>query len=167
MGIPLPGQPAQGSQEYSFNLTAFDGEIIIDHVFTLIVMRKAVPSGPLILSITSPDNVTVKASSVQTFSVEAASPSNATLTYEWKDNGVTISTEKRFSRKFAPGNHTLILLIGDGRYTTARAFNFTVAPPPEAIEAGPLSVPGFEAGIAAAAVALVVTAGLFWRRERR
>jgi hypothetical protein len=121
---------------------------------------------PVIVKLSVPENRTVKASSVQTFSVEAASPVNATLAYEWKENNVTLSTEKSFSRKFGPGNHTLILLIGDGRYTTTRTFNFTVAPPPKTIETGPLSVPGFGAGMAAAAVTVAAIA-LFWRRERR
>jgi hypothetical protein len=122
---------------------------------------------PEITSISVPENVTVSPSKALTLSVEATSPSNATLTYEWKDNGATISTEKTFSRKFAPGNHTLILLIGDGRYITTRTFNFTVAPAPKTIETKPVSIPGFEAGIAAAAAATVVAIGLFWRRERR
>jgi hypothetical protein len=153
---------------YSCTLSATDGELTISHDFVLSVARKPGPYlPPAIISVTGPENITVKASSVQTFSVEATSPSNATLTYEWKDNGVVVSTDKTFSRKFAPGNHTLILLIGDGRYTTTRTFNFTVAPAPKTVEAKPVSIPGFEAGVAAAAVITVVAIGLFWRRERR
>jgi len=117
---------------------------------------------PVIVSLSVPENRTVKASSVQTFSVEAVSPLNSTLAYEWRDNGVTVSTERSFARRFAPGNHTMVLLIGDGRYTTTRTFNFTVAPPPRTIEAGPVPVPGVWAGLAAAAIALTAVLGLFW-----
>jgi hypothetical protein len=153
---------------YSFTLSATDGELTISHDFVLSVARKQEPFlAPYIVSVTGPENITVKASSVQTFSVEATSPSGANLTYEWKENGATLGTEKTFSHKFPPGNHTLILLIGDGRYTTTRTFNFTVAPPSKTIETKPVSVPGFEVGVAAAAIALVVTIGLFLRRERR
>ena len=153
---------------HSFTLSATDGELTISHDFVLSVAKKVEPFlAPSIISVTGPENITVKASSVQTFSVDATSPSGANLTYEWKENGVTLSTERTFSQKFPPGNHTLILLIGDGRYTTTRTFNFTVAPPPKTISVRPVSVPGFEAGIVAAAVITVVAIGLFWRRERR
>jgi len=151
--------------DYSYVLTATDTHFVISHLFGLKVTKK--PVGPLILAVVGPENITVQPTSVQTFSVEATSPSNATLTYEWKDNGVSISTEKTFSRRFAPGNHTLILLIGDGRYITTRTFNFTVAPAPKTVETKPVSVPGFEAGVAGVAVASAVAIGLFWRRERR
>ena len=152
--------------EYVCVLTATDGHSVISHVFGLRVVKKPAEE-PKILSLSVPENVTVKAFSVQTFSVEAKSPTNATLTYEWKDNGVTVSTEKTFSGKFAPGNHTLILLIGDGKYTTTRTFSFTVAPAPKTIDTTPAPIPGFEAGAAAAAVVTVMAVGLFWRRERR
>jgi hypothetical protein len=152
--------------EYKCVLNATDGYTVISHQFGLSVTKKPAVQ-PAIVAVSGPDNVTVKASSVQTFSVEASSPTNATLTYEWKDNGVTVSTERTFSRKFSPGDHVLILLIGDGRYTTSRTFNFTVARPPKTIDTKPISLPGFEAGIAAAAVVVVVSLGLFWRRERR
>jgi hypothetical protein len=152
--------------DYTCVLTATDGHSVISHVFGLRVAKKPAEE-PKIVTLSVPENVTVKASSVQTFSVEATSPTNATLTYEWKEKGVTLSTQKSFSRKFSPGNHTLILLIGDGRYTTARTFNFTVAQPPKTIDTKPVSIPGFEAGIAAAAVVTVVAVGLFWRREQR
>jgi len=152
--------------DYTCVLTATDGHSVISHVFGLRVVKKPAEE-PKIVTLSVPENVTVKAFSVQMFSVEATNPSNATLTYEWKEKGVTLSTQKSFSRKFSPGNHTLILLIGDGRYTTARTFNFTVAQPPKTIDTKPVSIPGFEAGIAAAAVVTVVAVGLFWRRERR
>ena len=154
---------------YTYNLTVSDGINSTWHIFNLTVLDAPLPAdrSPQIVAVSAPENITVNASSVQTFSVEATSPSNATLAYEWKDNGVTVSTEKSFSRKFAPGNHTLVLLIGDGRYTTTRTFTFTVAQPPKTIEANPVSIPGFEAGVAAAAVVAVVSIGLFWRRERR
>ena len=153
---------------HSFTLSATDGELTISHDFVLSVARKQEPFlAPYIVSVTGPENITVKASSVQTFSVEATSPSGANLTYAWTENGVTLSTEKTFSRKFPPGNHTLILLIGDGRYTTTRTFNFTVAPPPKTISAKPFSIPGFEAGVVAVAIAAVVAIGLFLRRERK
>jgi len=152
--------------DYACVLTATDGHFVISHVFGLKATKKPAVQ-PTILSVLGPENITVKASSVQTFSVEASSPSNATLTYDWKENGVTLSTEKTFSRKFAPGKHSLILLIGDGQYTTSRTFNFTVAQPPKTTEPKPFSTPGFEAGIAVAAISAVMVAGLFWRRERR
>jgi len=154
---------------YTYNLTVSDGINSIWHVFNLTVLNSPLPEDrhPRIVTVSAPENMTVKASSVQTFSVEATSPTNATLTYEWKDNGVTVSTKKAFSRKFSPGDHVLILLIGDGRYTTTRTFNFTVAQPPKTIDTKPISLPGFEAGIVAAAVVVVVSLGLFWRRERR
>lgn len=151
--------------DYSYVLTATDSHFVISHLFSLKV--NMMDFSPTIIAVSGPENITVRPASVQTFSVEAASPSGAVLTYEWKENGVTLSTERSFARKFPPGNHTLILLIGDGRYTTTRTFNFTVAPAPKTIDIKPASLPGFEAGIAAAAVVVVVTAGLFWRRERR
>jgi len=113
---------------------------------------------PQITSISVPENVTVSPSKALTLSVEARSPSGANLTYEWRENGVTMSTESTFSYRFAPGNHTLILLIGDGRYMTTRTFNFTVAQPPKTIETNPVSVPGFGAGMAAAAVTVAAIA---------
>jgi hypothetical protein len=152
-------------------LTATDGHSVISHVFGLKVTEKTAPPpvnrAPEIVTFSAPENRTVKSSETLTLSADATDPDGDNLTYEWKDNGATISTEKTFSRKFAPGNHTLILLIGDGRYTTTRTFNFAVAEPPRTIETKPAAIPGFEAGIAAAAAVSVVAIGLFWRRERR
>jgi len=120
-----------------------------------------------ILTVTAPNDTVVKSTAPLTFSAEASDPDGDPLTYDWQDNGVSIGKERSLSYTFAPGNHTLILLIGDGRYTTSRTFNFTVAPPPKTIGTEPASVPGFEAGVAGAAVVSVVAIGLFWRRERR
>jgi hypothetical protein len=120
-----------------------------------------------LLSVTAPNDTVVKSTAPLTLSAEASDPDGDLLTYDWQDNGVSISKERSFSYKFAPGNHTLILLIGDGRYVKTRTFNFTVAPAPKAIETKPVSIPGFEVGVAGAAVVTVVSIGLFWRRERR
>jgi hypothetical protein len=157
--------------EYICVLTATDGHSVISHVFGLKVTEKTAPPpvnrAPEIVAFSAPENRTVKSSETITISADATDRDGDNLTYEWKDNGATVSTEKTFSRKFAPGNHTLILLIGDGRSTTTRTFSFTVAQPPRTIDAGPVPVPGFEAGMAAAAVVSVMAIGLFWRRERR
>jgi hypothetical protein len=150
---------------YDCVVTVSDGHGAVSWPFLLSV-RAGQAVQPKIVSVLGPENVTVKASSVQTFSVEAQSPTNATLTYEWKENNVTLSTEKSFSRKFSPGNHSLVLLIGDGHHVTTRTFNFTVARPPTTIEVKPPAIPGFEAGAAATALAVAAIA-LFWRRERR
>jgi hypothetical protein len=120
-----------------------------------------------ILTVTAPNNTVVKSTAPLAFSAEASDPDGDVLTYDWQENGVSLSKERSFSRKFAPGNHTLILLIGDGRYITTRTFNFTVAPAPKPVDTTPASVPGFGAGVAGAAVVTVVSLGLFWRRERR
>ncbi len=122
---------------------------------------------PEIVSANAPNGTKVPANKVLELSVNASDPDGDPLNYAWKENGVTLSTEKSFSHKFPPGNHTLILLIGDGIYTTTRTFNFTVAPAPTTINTKPAPIPGFEAGIATAAIVTVVTIGLFWRRERR
>jgi hypothetical protein len=122
---------------------------------------------PEILTVTAPDNTVVKSTAPLTLSADASDPDGDALTYDWQDNGVSIGKERRLSHKFAPGNHTLILLIGDGQHVTTRTFSFTVAPAPRTIEPKPATVPGFEAGVAGAAVVTVVSIGLFWRRERR
>jgi len=156
--------------DYVCALTATDGQATISLSFMLKVGKRPIQPvnrAPEIVNVSAPENRTVKSSETLAFSADATDPDGDNLTYEWKEDNVTLSTEKSFSRRFAPGNHTLVLLIGDGHYVTTRKFNFTVAPPPKAIETKPVSVPGFGAIIAAAAVTVVVATGLFWRRERR
>jgi hypothetical protein len=157
--------------DFSFLVSADSMSGSVEHIFNLTVSKKAAPPpvnrAPQIAAVTAPENLTVKSSETLAFSADATDPDGDNLTYEWKENNATLSTEKSFSRKFAPGNHSLVLLIGDGHYVTTRTFNFTVAQPPKTIETKPVSVPGFEAGVAAAAVTVAVVAGLFWRRERR
>jgi N-acetylneuraminic acid mutarotase len=122
---------------------------------------------PEILNVIAPNNTVVNSTAPLILSAVASDPDGDLLTYDWQENGVSLSKERSFSYKFAPGDHTLILLIGDGRHITTRTFNFSVTAPPKTIDAKPAAVPGFEAGIAGAAVVVVVTFGLFWRRERR
>jgi hypothetical protein len=156
---------------FSFVVSAGSMSGSVEHIFNLTVSKKVVPPpvnrAPLIAAVTAPENRTVKSSETLSFSADATDPDGDNLTFEWKENDITLSTDKSFSRKFAPGSHSLVLLIGDGHYVTTRTFNFTVAPAPKTIETKPASVPGLGAGIAIAAVAAGVALGLFWRRERR
>jgi DNA-binding MarR family transcriptional regulator len=122
---------------------------------------------PLILSASAPENATVPADRARTFSVNASDPDGDSLTYDWQENGVTLGTESTLKRKFSPGFHSLILLIGDGHYVTTRTFNFTVAPAPDRPGPGPGALAGSGAAVAAGAVSVVFVAGFLaaWGTE--
>jgi hypothetical protein len=101
---------------------------------------------PVIITLSGPDEKKVKASETLSFSVNASDPDGDELTYEWQDNGVTVGNERNLSRKFSPGKHTLVLLIGDGHFRTTRTFNFTVEPSPKPLAPAPVLAPGHGLG---------------------
>jgi len=121
---------------------------------------------PMIRAILGPNNTHVNATDNVTFSVDAVDPDGGQLSYEWKENGVILSTRPSFTQVFPSGNHTIVLTIGDGIHYINRTVSFVVSPKPQPKEPEP-TVPGFGALAAVAAIAGVVAAGLFWRRERR
>jgi hypothetical protein len=121
---------------------------------------------PMIRAILGPNNTHVNATDSVTFSAEAVNPDGGQLSYEWKENGVILSSRPSFTRMFPPGNHTIILTIGDGIHVVNRTLSFVVEPkrhPSEPVT----SVPGFGATAVVAVMAGMVAAGFFWRRERR
>jgi predicted transcriptional regulator len=148
---------------YAYNLTATDGHYVIWHVFNLTVFNAPLPAdrSPQIVAVSAPNETEAESSSLLTFSVDAVNPDGAPLTYEWKEKGATLSTERSFSKRFPQGNHTVVLLIGDGRHSTTRTFNFTVVPAPG--PTGPEPVSSFGPGIVIPAVTImsVMAIGLF------
>jgi hypothetical protein len=114
---------------------------------------------PEIINLAGPYEKKVKASETLTFSVNASDPDGDALTYEWQDNGITVSNERILSRQFPPGKHTLVLLIGDGHHQTTRTFNFTVEPAPKPVEPAPFLAPGYGWGVALVLVG-VASAGI-------
>jgi hypothetical protein len=156
---------------YQCNLSAISDRSGLGRYFNLTVIAKPPPVNhpPKIQSVMAPNNTNVNSTATLTFSVDAVDADGDNLTYDWQENGVTLSRERTFSRKFSLGDHQLVLSIGDGQKYTNRTFNFTVLPPPKTprTDTGPITVPGFGTVAAGAAVAAVVAIGLFWRRERR
>jgi DNA-binding MarR family transcriptional regulator len=122
---------------------------------------------PMITSATGPNGVRVKAYTTLHFSVDAFDPDGDPLTYSWQEKGAALGGSHNFSRSFPPGEHIVVLSVGDGQYVVTRAFNFTVnsLPPPTGPGFGlaPLAWPG----IFAAAVVSMVLVGLLaaWSTE--
>jgi WD40 repeat protein/DNA-binding MarR family transcriptional regulator len=117
---------------------------------------------PEIVSVSAPNNTNVSSSSMIKFSIDAVDPDGDNLTFEWQENGITLSKERSFSRSFSPGKHTLILLIGDGQHQTTRTFNFTVTTPPKPPASENVVAPGIAMGVAAVLIVAVVAIGLFF-----
>jgi len=122
--------PDAAAGNYSFEVTASDNWTAISSVVSLTVKEKTPPPPvnrpPEILSVKAPDNRTVGWDETLDLSVEARDPDDDVLTYEWRDNGITISRMSGFSRLFPAGDHTLEILVSDGNLTVTRTFNFTV-----------------------------------------
>jgi len=147
---------------YACRLNASDGHGYITYYFNLTVVAKPPPGNrrPEILSVTAPNNTKVSSSTVLEFSADAVDADGDDLTYEWQENGVTLSRERSFSRKFPQGEHQLMLFIGDGQHLTTRTFNFTVVLPSETIEVETPFPPGLGTGLAATAVVVLAGIGL-------
>jgi len=135
-------------------------------IYVIVKNSAPVPVMPVIMAIEGPINTRVNATESVTFHADAVNPDGGQLSYDWKENGVTLATGPTFTKKFPPGNHTLVLNIGDGLHYVNRTISFVVSPKPKPAEPEP-SIPGFGAAAVVAAIAGVFAAGLFWRRERR
>ena len=116
---------------------------------------------PEIINLTGPDDKKVRSSDTLTFSVRASDPDGDALSYEWRDNGVALGNGQSLSRKFSPGKHVLVLLIGDGRHQTTRTFNFTIEPAPKPVGPAPFLASSYGlaatlllVGVASAGIAL-------------
>lgn len=141
---------------HSITATASDGRITLRYQFVLHVQEAAVAPElpPVIVDLTVPTGSSLSQSRELAFSVNASDPNGDNLTYEWRENGRTLSRDRSFSMRFAPGNHTVTLLIGDGAHVTTRTFDFTVTRQPDAVEPGPAVIPAN----AVAPVVIITTA---------
>jgi len=91
---------------------------------------------PTILSVSGENITNLSEKDAAEFSVQVSDPDGDPISYEWRENGTLLGNGSVLKRRFPPGNHTLILLIGDGMHYISRPFNFTVAPP--AVVPGPV-----------------------------
>jgi predicted transcriptional regulator len=148
---------------YQFNLTVSDEMRSGTNLyFNLTVAARPTPANrpPKIVSVSVPNNTNVSSSKVLTFSVDAIDADGDNLTFDWQENGVTLSRDSSFSHKFPPGDHSLILFIGDGKNVTAASFNFTVIPPPKTLEVGTPFPAGLVLGLVATTVVILISVGL-------
>jgi predicted transcriptional regulator len=110
--------------DFNVSISAGDGSEDGFQNFTIHVVWENRP--PVITGASGPNDVRVKAYATLAFSVDAMDPDGDSLTFTWQEKGETLGTERTFSRSFSPGNHTIIITVGDGLHFATRTFNFTV-----------------------------------------
>jgi DNA-binding MarR family transcriptional regulator len=143
---------------FDISMGVWDGSDEAFHNFTVKVAQGNRP--PEIIKVSGPNDERVKSSSTLKFSVVATDIDGDNLTYDWQENGSSLGTGPTLLRKFPSGQHTLMLLIGDGQHQTTRTFNFTVDPAPASTEPGPGLVRVDNPVIFGAAIGAAVALGL-------
>jgi hypothetical protein len=108
-------------------------------------------------AILTPRGATYPSGGVVTFSARALDPDATPVNITWVVDGRVSSTSATFSLdSLAPGEHSVVLLVSDGEFTTQDSSTFTVA--------GGAPSPGVAAAVAALAVAALAVAALRSRR---
>lgn len=127
----LPGPEG----DYEVGVVVEDGQASAEQRFSI-----SVPERPPVVTAEPSLNVSPGGGNIR-ISVEALDPNGDKLAYEWQENGVTLSNERTFQKRFSHGKHMLVLLIGDGHQQLVRTFNFTIEPGPIPPDGG-LSIGG-------------------------
>jgi DNA-binding MarR family transcriptional regulator len=138
---------------YEVGVVVQDGQASAEQRFSI-----SVPERPPVITAEPSFNASVGGGKIQ-IAVVATDPNGDDLTYEWQEKGVTLSNDRTFIKRFSPGKHTLVLLIGDGHQQLVRIFNFTVEPDPASPDAG-LSITGGAGPVAAVVIMSTVLFGL-------
>lgn len=144
--------------DFDVSVQVSDGEALTFQNFTIKVVQPNRP--PVILSVSGPDGAKVTPSALLTFAVVANDPDGDILAYSWEDNGERLGSNRTLSRRFASGEHTLLLSVSDGYRSVTRTLKFTVIARPSATGPSPEWAVASNPGVIGGAVVSVMVLGL-------
>lgn len=111
---------------------------------------------PVIIDLSIAGGLVIDPSKPVMVFAEAVDPDGDPLAFSWYEGGGVLSTDVSFTQRFAPGEHTIVVMVSDGHTTTAKGVTFSVNAQP-APQAAPLAVP---APVVAATAGAGVVLGL-------
>lgn len=111
---------------------------------------------PVIIDLSIAGGLVIDPSKPVLVFAEAVDPDGDPIAFSWQEGGGVLSTDVSFTQRFAPGEHTLVLMVSDGHTMTAKGVTFSVNAPP-ASQAAPVAVP---APVVAATAGVGVVLGL-------